>query len=94
MQTAENILQAMRKMGEKRTPMERVYRCLFNEDLYLVAYGKISRNQGALTAGSDERETVDGMSMERISLALSLLPQPNMSFPNVLEDEEMPRLSC
>lgn len=66
MQTAENILQAMRKMGEKRIPLERVYRSLFSEELFLAAYGKISRNMGALTAGSDERDTVDGMSLERI----------------------------
>lgn len=66
MQKAENILQAVRKMGEKRIPLERVYRSLFSEDLFLAAYGKISRNKGALTAGSDERDTVDGMSLERI----------------------------
>ena len=66
MQTAEHILQAMCKMGEKRIPLERVYRSLFSEDLFLAAYGKISRNQGALTAGSDEQDTVDGMSLERI----------------------------
>jgi group II intron reverse transcriptase/maturase len=53
-------------MGEKRIPLERVYRSLFSEDLFLAAYGKISRNKGALTAGSDERDTVDGMSLERI----------------------------
>jgi group II intron reverse transcriptase/maturase len=66
MQTAEIILQAVRKMGEKRISLERVYRSLFSEDLFLAAYGKISRNKGALTAGSDERDTVDGMSLERI----------------------------
>ena len=66
MQSAENILQAMGKMGDKRIPLERVYRSLFSEDLFLAAYSKISRNKGALTAGSDERDTVDGMSLERI----------------------------
>ena len=55
MQTAEHILQAMRKMGEKRIPLKRVYRCLFSEDLFLTAYDKIARNKGAMTAGSDER---------------------------------------
>jgi group II intron reverse transcriptase/maturase len=80
MQTAENILQAMHKMGEKRTPMERVYRCLFNEDLFLVAYGKIARNQGALTAGSDERDTVDGMSLERIRKVIEELRNERFRF--------------
>ncbi len=80
MQTAENILQAMHKMGEKRTPLERVYRCLFNEDLFLVAYGRIARNQGALTAGSDERDTVDGMSLERIRKVIEELRNERFRF--------------
>src|SRR5438552_18390065 len=65
MQTADQILQAIRKLGEKRLPLTRVYRCLFNEDLFLAAYGKIYRNQGALTPGT-ENDTVDGMSLTRI----------------------------
>ena len=60
MQTAEHILQAMRKLGEKRMPLTRVYRSLYSEDLFLVAYDKIARNQGALTPGMDN-DTVDGL---------------------------------
>ena len=52
MQKAEQILQAMWKLGEKRIPLRRVYRCLFSEDLFLAAYDKIARNRGALTAGT------------------------------------------
>lgn len=55
----------MRKMGEKRVPLTRVYRSLYSEDLFLTAYDKIARNKGALTQGTEE-ETVDGMSMRRI----------------------------
>ena len=47
MQNAEQILQAMRKLGEKQMPLTRVYRCLFSEDLFLAAYDKIARNRGA-----------------------------------------------
>jgi group II intron reverse transcriptase/maturase len=65
MQTANHILQAIGKLGEKRIPMTRVYRSLFSEDLFLTAYSKIYRNQGALTPGT-ENDTVDGMSLERI----------------------------
>jgi group II intron reverse transcriptase/maturase len=65
MQRAEQILQAMRKMGEKRIPLTRVYRSLYSEDLFLAAYGKMAGNEGALTRGTGE-ETVDGMSMRRI----------------------------
>ena len=65
MQNAEQLLQAMSKMGEKRIPLTRVYRSLFSQDLFLAAYDKIARNHGALTPGT-ERETVDGMSLNRI----------------------------
>ncbi len=65
MQKAEQILQAVQKMGEKRTPLTRVYRSLFNEDLFLTAYDKIARNRGALTVGT-ENDTADGMSLKRI----------------------------
>ena len=58
MQKAEQILQAVQKMGEKRIPLTRVYRSLFSEDLFLAAYEKIARNRCALSSGSDS-ETVD-----------------------------------
>ena len=41
--------------------MQRLYRQLFNPDLYLVAYGRIYANNGAMTPGAS-RETADGMS--------------------------------
>ncbi|MEO0560464.1 MAG: reverse transcriptase/maturase family protein [Chloroflexota bacterium] len=49
-------------MGVKRTPLTRVYRSLYSEELYLKAYAKIYKNAGALTPGT-EGETADGMSM-------------------------------
>lgn len=80
MQKAENILQAMRKMGEKRIPLERAYRNLFSEDLLLTAYARTARNKGALTAGSDERDTVDGMSLERIQKVIEELRSERFRF--------------
>jgi group II intron reverse transcriptase/maturase len=65
MQTAETILEIIRERGRQGLPLERVYRILFNPELYLLAYGKIYRNQGAMTPGTT-RETVDGMSLEKI----------------------------
>jgi group II intron reverse transcriptase/maturase len=65
MQKAEHILQAMHKLGEKRIPLTRVYRCLYSEDLLLTAYAKIARNEGALTPGT-ANDTADGMSLQRI----------------------------
>ncbi len=43
----------------------RVYRLLYHPDLFLTAYGRISRNQGAMTKGTTE-ETADGMTMNKI----------------------------
>lgn len=51
MQKANQILQAIRKLGEKETPLTRVYRSLDSEDLYLAAYAKIYSNRGAMTGG-------------------------------------------
>ncbi len=79
MQNAEQILQAMRKLGEKRIPLTRVYRCLFSEDLFLAAYDKIARNRGALTAGTDD-DTVDGMNLERIRKIIGQLRKEQFRF--------------
>lgn len=79
MQKAKQILQAMRKMGEKRTPLTRVYRSLFSEDLFLAAYDKIARNRGALTAGT-ENDTVDGMSLARIQKIIEQLRSERFRF--------------
>src|SRR5438046_9475403 len=38
---------------------------MFNKDLYLLAYGNIYSNQGAMTPGANE-ETADGMSEDKI----------------------------
>jgi group II intron reverse transcriptase/maturase len=72
MQKADVVLSAIRKCGEKGEPLQRVYRQLFNRELYLLAYGKIYRNAGATTPGPDS-ETVDGMSIERIEKIINLL---------------------
>ncbi len=65
MQNANTLLTIIRKRGQRGLPLERVYRMLFNKELYLLAYAKLCRNQGALTHGSTT-ETVDGMSQTRI----------------------------
>jgi hypothetical protein len=65
MQTAEVVLNVLRERGRKGLPCTQLYRQLFNKDLYLLAYGNIYSNQGAMTPGADE-ETADGMSEEKI----------------------------
>jgi group II intron reverse transcriptase/maturase len=63
MQTTKTYLELLHERGKKGLPLERVYRQLFNRDLYLTAYGKIYRNAGAMTHGVTG-ETPDGMSLE------------------------------
>ena len=65
MQDARTVLAIISERGKKGLPLERVYRLLFNRELYLMAYGKIYRNAGAMTPGSTP-ETVDGMSLAKI----------------------------
>lgn len=72
MQTANQILQAIRKLGVQRIPLTRVYRSLFCEELYLAAYDKIRRNKGALTPGT-ENDTADGFSITDVRTVIELL---------------------
>ena len=66
MQKAEVVLAVLRERGRKGLPLTQLYRQMFNKDLYLLAYGNIYSNQGAMTPGASE-ETADGMSEEKIS---------------------------
>jgi hypothetical protein len=52
MRDAAAVLEVIRDRGRRGLPLERLYRCLFNPDLFLLAYGKIYRNAGAMTPGA------------------------------------------
>jgi len=65
MQSADTITTVIRSRGERGLHLERVYRSLFNRELYLWAYANLYPNQGAMTKGVTE-ETVDGMSLAKI----------------------------
>jgi hypothetical protein len=74
MRDAATVLAIIRERGKRGLPLERVYRCLFNPDLFLLAYGKIYRNAGAMTPGVT-RETVDGMRLSKIEAIIGALRQ-------------------
>jgi retron-type reverse transcriptase len=74
MQTTEAYLGLLRERGKRGLPLERVYRQLFNKNLYLTAYGKIYRNKGASTKGVND-DTVDGMSLDKIDRIIEALRQ-------------------
>jgi group II intron reverse transcriptase/maturase len=65
MRDADTILGIIRDRGSRGLPLDDVYRHLFNPALYLKAYGKLSRNDGAMTPGV-MAETVDGMALAKI----------------------------
>lgn len=72
MRDAETILGIIRQRGQRGLPVKEAYRLLFQRDLYLRAYGKIYRNDGAMTPGVTA-ETVDGMSLEKIDVIIDAL---------------------
>jgi group II intron reverse transcriptase/maturase len=69
MPSAKTVLDIIRKRGARGLPLERLYRQLFNPQFYLMAYGRLASNQGAMTPGGTG-ETVDGMSLEKIGVII------------------------
>jgi retron-type reverse transcriptase len=65
MQEAVVVLDVLRERGRKGLPSTQLYRQMFNKELYLLAYGNIYSNQGAMTPGASA-ETADGMSEDKI----------------------------
>jgi group II intron reverse transcriptase/maturase len=72
MRTAETVLSIVRERGKRGLPLTNVYRQLYNEELFLRAYGRIYRNDGAMTRGIT-KETVDGMSQEKVASIIEAL---------------------
>ena len=72
MQSAETVLGVLRERGRRGLPCNELYRQLFNRKLYLLAYGRLYSNKGAMTPGADG-ETVDGMSVGKIDRVIDAL---------------------
>jgi group II intron reverse transcriptase/maturase len=72
MQDAETVLNVLRERGGKGLPLMQLYRQMFNKNLYLLAYGRIYSNQGAMTPGACG-ETADGMSEGMIEEIIELM---------------------
>jgi len=72
MQKAEVVLSVLRERGRNGQPLTQLYRQMFNRELYLLAYGNIYSNQGAMTPGVSE-ETADGMSEDKIDQITGLM---------------------
>ena len=72
MQSAETVLDVIGKRGARGLPLQRLYRQMFNPQLFLVAYGRIYANKGAMTPGVTA-ETPDGMSLAKIGTIIDAL---------------------
>jgi group II intron reverse transcriptase/maturase len=72
MRKAEVVLDVIRDRGKRGLNLEDVYRQLFNPALYLEAYARIYRNDGAMTKGLTQ-ETADGMSVGKIEDLIDLV---------------------
>jgi group II intron reverse transcriptase/maturase len=79
MQTAEVVLSVLRERGRRSLPCTQLYRQLFNKDLYLLAYGNIYSNKGAMTPGASG-ETADGMSEEKINQIIEAMRREKYRF--------------
>lgn len=79
MQNAETVLGVLRERGRRGLPCDELYRQLFNPQLYLLAYGRIYSNQGAMTCGVTQ-ETVDGMSLGRIGRVIDAMRHERYRF--------------
>ncbi len=79
MQIAETVLCVLRERGRRGLPCDELYRQLFNPHLYLLAYGRLYSNKGAMTPGADQ-ETVDGMSLAKIDRIIDALRHERYRF--------------
>jgi group II intron reverse transcriptase/maturase len=71
---AQKYLDVVRKRGEAQSGLKRVYENICkHKGLFLIAYGKLYTNKGALTPGIDAEDVIDGMSMERIERTIERL---------------------
>jgi len=79
MQSAETVLGVLRERGRRGLPCEELYRQMFNPQLYLLAYGRIYANKGAMTPGTTQ-ETADGMSMRKIGRIIEAMRHERYRF--------------
>lgn len=82
MEKSERVLKALSDHSQSSDYMyERLYRYLFSEEMFAVAYQRIYAKQGNMTPGTDGK-TIDEMSLERIErLIVSLKDESYQPHP-------------
>ena len=82
MQRAETVVDILRARGRRGLPCDELYRQLFNPALFLMAWGRIYANDGAMTPGPCG-ETADGMSLAKIGRIIDALRHERYRFQPV-----------
>ena len=73
MRNPEHVLNILAEhSNESSYKYERLYRILFNEQMFLVAYQRIHAKPGNMTPGTD-RQTEDGMSIDKVHALIDSL---------------------
>jgi group II intron reverse transcriptase/maturase len=83
MRSPERVLNSLSEHSKDSSyKFERLYRILFNEEMFYVAYQRIYAKEGNMTKGSDG-QTIDNMSLKRVEKLIGTLkdetyqPQPS-----------------
>lgn len=86
----ERVLNSLNEHSKDSSyKFERLYRILFNEELFYVAYQKIASNGGSTTKGSDGR-SIDEMSLARIETLIASLKDESYQ-PHPLRRVHIPK---
>lgn len=90
MRSPERVLNSLNEHSKDSSyKFERLYRILFNEELFYVAYQKIASNGGSTTKGSDGR-SIDEMSLARIKTLIASLKDESYQ-PHPLRRVHIPK---
>jgi retron-type reverse transcriptase len=73
MRNLSTVLEVLYKRGQQGKKVNRVYKHLFNLELWEQAWAEIYDNKGAMTPGIDPGDTADGMSYEVFEEIMALL---------------------
>jgi group II intron reverse transcriptase/maturase len=66
MQKLSNYLELVKNRGQQGKKLNRIYRWIRNPQTLLMAYMNLYPNKGVITPGTNKKDSIDGMSQERI----------------------------
>jgi len=83
MNVNHKLLDTLHKLGSGKQTVERLYSRMLDEQLFIAAYTKLYSNKGAMTVGVSPKDTIDGMSLERIRQIIQTLRDGNWQWKPV-----------